>query len=73
MTVLLAVLALAAGYALGRIRPYDRLAEWVNWQLRFHLERWQSRPRQVILFTLLVLTDPMNTFAAWRKQRKEKG
>lgn len=72
MTVALILLALAAGYALGRARPYDRLSEWVNWQLRFHLDRWSSRPRQILLMVLLILTDPLNTFTAWRKQRKER-
>lgn len=66
-----ALMALAAGYALGRVRPYDRLAEWTNWQLRFHLDRWQSRPRQAGLLLLLILTDPLNTFRAWRKPRED--
>jgi hypothetical protein len=56
----------AAGYALGRIRPWDRLADWADWQLRFHLNRWTSRPRQAALFALLLLTDPIRTIYAWR-------
>ncbi|MFB7461258.1 hypothetical protein [Streptomyces sp. NPDC056188] len=58
--------AAAAGYLIGRLRPYDRLATWVNWELRFHLDRWTSKPRQVALFSLLLLTDPVRTVHAWR-------
>ncbi|QKN87635.1 hypothetical protein SEA_CUMBERBATCH_52 [Streptomyces phage Cumberbatch] len=67
MSVAVAVLAaLIAGYGLGRWQPYDRLAEWANWELRFHLDRWTSRPRQAALFALLLLTDPVGTVRAWR-------
>ncbi|GAA2946338.1 MULTISPECIES: hypothetical protein [Streptomyces] len=67
MTLLFAVLAaLAAGYGLGRYQPWRRLGDWVNWQLRFHLNRWNSsRPRQAALFALLLATDPVNTVWAW--------
>ncbi|MFD8899835.1 hypothetical protein [Streptomyces ardesiacus] len=57
---------LAAGYALGRYRPYQRLGDWADWQLRFHLDRWTSRPRQAVLFGLLLVTDPVHTINAWR-------
>ncbi|MEW2393150.1 hypothetical protein AB0933_32795 [Streptomyces venezuelae] len=60
---------LAAGYALGRFRPYARLADWANWQVRFHLGRWSSRPRQAVLFTLLLISDPTHTVDAWRHRR----
>ena len=68
MTLLLAVLAaLVAGYVLGRWQPWMRLGDWANWQLRFHLNRWNSsRPRQAALFALLVATDPVTTVQAWR-------
>lgn len=70
MTALATALALlAAGYALGRYRPYDRLADWTNWQLRFHLDRWTSRPRQVALFALLLLTDTRSAVHAWRHRK----
>lgn len=62
------VAALAVGYLLGRARPYVRLADWANWQLRFRLDRWTSRPRQAVLFTLLLLTDPAPTIRAWRRR-----
>lgn len=69
MVWLLIVVALAVGYALGRTRPYDRLADWTNWQLRFGIDRWVSRPRQVVLFTLLLLTDTRRTVHAWRHRK----
>lgn len=56
----------AVGYVLGRIKPYERLADWTDWQLRFHLARWTSRPRQAALFTLLLITDPRRTVHAWK-------
>jgi hypothetical protein len=66
------VAALAVGYALGRARPYDRLADWTNWQLRFRLDRWTTRPRQVALFALLLATDPVRTASAWRHRKEPK-
>lgn len=68
MTVWIAAVALAAGYGLGRWRPWMRLGDWADWQLRFHLGRWSSRPRQTALFTLLLLTDPVRTVHAWRRR-----
>ncbi|MFJ3043653.1 hypothetical protein [Streptomyces tendae] len=64
-----ALVLVAAGYALGRYRPYQRLGNWANWQLRFHLNRWTSRPRQAALFGLLLLTDPVRTVNAWRHRK----
>ncbi|MFJ2110569.1 hypothetical protein ACIOEX_01350 [Streptomyces sp. NPDC087850] len=61
-----AVAALAAGYGLGRWRPWVRLGDWADWQLRFYLDRWASRPRQAVLFGLLLATDPARTVHAWR-------
>ncbi|MFD5031684.1 hypothetical protein ACFWM0_14900 [Streptomyces sp. NPDC058405] len=61
-----AVAVLAAGYGLGRWRPWMRLGDWADWQLRFHLDRWTSRPRQAVLFGLLLATDPVRTVRAWR-------
>ncbi|MFD5900981.1 hypothetical protein ACFWHG_05715 [Streptomyces microflavus] len=68
MTALAAVLAaLVAGYGLGRYRPWMHLGDWANWQLRFHLARWdQTRLRLTTLFVLLLATDPVNTIRAWR-------
>ncbi|MGS2592050.1 hypothetical protein [Streptomyces hebeiensis] len=70
MTAVLTVAALAAGYGLGRWRPWLRLGDWANWQLRFHLNRWTSRPRQAALFGLLLATDPAHTMRAWRRRNE---
>lgn len=64
-----AAVALPVGYMLGRLRPYERLADWTNWQLRFHLDRWASRPGQAVLFILLLLTDTRRTVHAWRHRK----
>lgn len=73
MLLLLAVAAafLVLGYTLGRVRPYEKLADWTNWQLRFHLDRWVPKHRQAALFTLLLLTDPINTVHAWRHRKDQ--
>ncbi|MEV4500364.1 hypothetical protein AB0J84_32330 [Micromonospora arborensis] len=71
MTVaLVAGLALAAGYALGRLRPWVRLGEWANWQLRFHVDRWATRPRMAVLGLALVLTDPVGMWTAYRRRNE---
>ncbi|MGW1468471.1 hypothetical protein ACWCPT_29515 [Streptomyces sp. NPDC002308] len=65
--VLIAAVALAAGYGLGRWRPWLRLGDWANWELRFHLDRWNgTRPRQAALVVLLLATDPVGTIRTWR-------
>lgn len=64
-----ALALLAVGYAIGRLRPYQRLGDWADWQLRFHLDRWTSRPRQAVLFGLLLVTDPVRTIDAWRHRK----
>ncbi|MFD4572072.1 hypothetical protein ACFWNK_01925 [Streptomyces sp. NPDC058417] len=59
--------ALTIGYTLGRYRPWSRLGDWADWQLRFRLARWQAtRTRQAVLFGLLLLTDPAASAQAWR-------
>ncbi|MFF7130020.1 hypothetical protein [Streptomyces sp. NPDC008240] len=63
--------ALAVGYILGRVQPYTRLADWANWELRWHADRWlSSRLRQTALLGLLLVTAPVNTVRVWR-QRKD--
>ncbi|MFD7541279.1 MULTISPECIES: hypothetical protein [unclassified Streptomyces] len=72
MLALVALNILAAGYLLGRLRPYVRLADWTNWQLTCHRDRWLTRPRQVALLGLLLLTDPVNTISAWRNSQEPR-
>jgi hypothetical protein len=66
---LTAILLLAVGYLAGRIRPYVRLAEWTNWQLRFHTDQWATKPRMACLLALLLLTDPVNTVRVWLRRK----
>lgn len=67
MTALVVLTALAAGYGIGRWRPWCRLGDWADWQVRFHLTRWNgSRSREAVLFLLLLATDPVRTVRAWR-------
>jgi hypothetical protein len=66
---LAAIALLAVGYVLGRLRPYQRLGDWADWQLRFHLDRWTSRPRRAALFSLLLITDPVPAIDVWRHRK----
>lgn len=68
MYLLALLAALIVGYVGGRTRPYNRLADWADWQVRFRLDRWTTRPRLLALFTLLLITDPVRTLSAWRRR-----
>lgn len=61
--------ALAAGYGIGRGRPWQRLGDWAEWQLRLHADRWATVPRQIALVALLLLTDPAHLIRAWRHRQ----
>jgi hypothetical protein len=68
LTLLLAAAAalLAAGYALGRLRPWARLAAWADWQM--YAGRWwhATRLRQEVLTVLFAVTWPRIAWSAWR-------
>ncbi|MGX9921766.1 hypothetical protein ACWIG4_18150 [Streptomyces sp. NPDC002248] len=66
MTAALLLAALVAGYGLGRWRPWMRFGDWANWEMRFHLDRYTTRPRQALLFAALLATDTRETVRAWR-------
>ncbi|WP_331756338.1 hypothetical protein OHA04_45490 (plasmid) [Streptomyces sp. NBC_01590] len=67
MTALLAAaLLFAAGYGIGRWRPWRRLADWTNWQMRFHADQWTSWHREATLAALLLATDTRTFLWAWR-------
>ncbi|MEU6925539.1 hypothetical protein [Streptomyces sp. NPDC046631] len=67
MTELLgAALLLATGYGLGRWRPWRRLANWTNWQMRFHADQWTGWHREATLAALLLATDTRAFLRAWR-------
>ncbi|MGF0163115.1 hypothetical protein ACQRET_03600 [Streptomyces koyangensis] len=66
MTTVYLLAALLAGYGLGRWQPYTRLGDWVAWEVHLHIDRWTTRPRQLVLAALLLITDPRRTLRAWR-------
>jgi hypothetical protein len=76
-TVLLAVLALAAGYVLGRVRPAHRVSDWAHWQRYSRARRgvrwWAARlvlsAENLALIALLAL-HPVKTARAWRHRNE---
>jgi hypothetical protein len=63
---------IGVGYAIGRVRPFDALCGWTESQVRFHLDRWNTAPKQAALFGLLLLADPKRVNRA-RKAARIKG
>lgn len=62
--VLAATVALAAGYVLGRLRPWRRLADWAVDQIRF-TGPWATggRARQLCVLLAHAVTEPRTS---WR-------
>ncbi|MEU9706852.1 hypothetical protein [Streptomyces sp. NPDC047981] len=70
MTIPGIITALGLGYALGRLRPWGRLGNWADWQVRHRPGRWiGSRARESALFVALAATQPRAAFAALRQVR----
>jgi hypothetical protein len=67
MTALALAVALAAGYFLGRLRPWQRLGDWTADQIR-HAGAWArgGRSRQAVVVLAHVLTAPRTS---WRIMR----
>jgi hypothetical protein len=63
---LLIVAALAAGYLLGRLRPFDRLDTWVWHQFTFGSTWFDTKPRQAVLLAVHALVRPAATLDIWR-------
>ena len=68
-TLALAAVALAAGYALGRIRPFHRVSDWANWQRH----RRPAGLRYAAVWTVLSIenlawlaTHPIAGWHAWQ-------
>ncbi|MDW8804330.1 hypothetical protein P1P68_05875 [Streptomyces scabiei] len=73
MTTAAIAAALALGYALGRVRPWLRLDDWADEQVRSHPQRWiGTRWREAALFAALAATQPRRAFGALREIRREK-
>lgn len=64
---LLAAAALAVGYVLGRVRPWDRLDTWVWRRLAFGGAWTRSRPQQVLTLVVHVLVRPRASWNSWRR------
>jgi branched-subunit amino acid ABC-type transport system permease component len=73
LTIPALVAALALGYTLGRLRPWLRLGDWAEEQVRLHPAQWiGSRWREAVLFTALVATQPFAAFGVLRQVRRER-
>ncbi|MFH8752976.1 hypothetical protein ACH4GK_17725 [Streptomyces rimosus] len=57
---------LTAGYALGRIRPWDRLDTWVRRRLTFGGTWTRTRRGRLFILTAHALVYPAATVHAWR-------
>lgn len=66
-----AVVALATGYVLGRLRPLDRLDTWVWRQFTFG-GPWLTgtKPRQAVLMAAHAIVRPAVTWDVWRRRKE---
>ncbi|QGZ53327.1 hypothetical protein GPZ77_34420 (plasmid) [Streptomyces sp. QHH-9511] len=69
-TVLAAGAALAAGYVLGRIRPWDRLDTWVWRRFTFMGDWTKSKPQLVITIAAHILVRPRVSYDIWRRRNE---
>lgn len=58
--------ALAVGYALGRLRPYDRLDTWVWRRLTFGGKWTRTRRGQLLVLVAHAIARPAATARIWR-------
>jgi hypothetical protein len=66
-TTALVLAALSLGYAVGRLRPWDRLADWADWEIRVRRGAWATTgPRTAALAAAFALTQPGRALHAWR-------
>ncbi|MEO3976672.1 hypothetical protein [Streptomyces sp. CAU 1734] len=74
MTVILVLSALALGYGIGVVGPWNLLGAWVFEQCApRNVNRWTgSRVRTYILFALLAVTHPVEVVGIWRNAREVK-
>ncbi|MEU1078182.1 hypothetical protein ABZ404_36955 [Streptomyces sp. NPDC005878] len=66
MPVALTLAALAAGYLLGRTRPWDHLDTWVWRRIAFGGTWTQSRWQTYLTFAVHTVVRPRKTWNAWR-------
>ncbi|WP_050503073.1 hypothetical protein [Streptomyces monomycini] len=66
LDLLIAAAILAAGYALGRLRPWDRLDTWL-WRRFTFGGAWVRTPRgRAVTLAVHALVRPAATVHAWR-------
>jgi DNA adenine methylase len=54
-------------FAVGRLRPWARLADWADWEIRVRRGAWATtRPRTAVLASAFALTQPGRALYAWR-------
>ncbi|MFJ9037433.1 hypothetical protein ACIRF8_12700 [Streptomyces sp. NPDC102406] len=68
---LLALTALVAGYLLGRIQPYDRIAARIDRHTTERAELWGGPVGQWALLTVLILIGPA-LLAQDRRRRRAR-
>ncbi|MFE7780356.1 hypothetical protein [Streptomyces nigrescens] len=67
IVTLAVVMALTAGYFIGRVRPWAHLTTWTDWRLRDDGRWWIDRkPRQVAIAAAFLLTHPRGAWNAWQ-------
>jgi hypothetical protein len=65
--------ALTLGYIIGRARPWLRLGDWADEQVRFYPGRWIGTfGREAFLYSALLATQPVRAFGVLREIRREK-
>ncbi|MFH8581607.1 hypothetical protein [Streptomyces zaomyceticus] len=60
--------ALAVGYVLGRVRPWDRLDTWVRRRFTFMGAWTESKPQTVLTIAAHVLVRPRVSYGIWRRR-----
>lgn len=70
-TVLIALIALAAGYGIGRYQPWNALDAWAEDQVRF-MGPWATgnKPQMLAVWAAHWLTHPRHSWRAHRKGRR---
>ncbi|MFB7867312.1 hypothetical protein [Streptomyces sp. NPDC056069] len=70
LTATIAAVTFAAGYVLGRVRPWDRLDTWV-WRRFTFIGGWtQSKTQVVLTIAAHVLVRPRASLRIWRRRHE---
>jgi hypothetical protein len=66
VTTTLLLAALAFGYAIGRLRPWDRLDTWVWRRVTFGGTWTRSKPQQILTIAAHIVVRPLVSLDIWR-------